>query len=163
MVDRRRSLVKATLWGVVGAAVAYFFDPDQGRTRRTRTRDQVMAVFRRGSTRAERARRRAGARAQGLAHTATALGGEEQIPPNDAALTQKVRSEVFAGLDVPKDKVNINAEDGVVYLRGEVESPDQISALEQAARKVTGVVDVRNLLHTPGAPAPNAADVRETP
>ena len=45
--------------------------------------------------------------------------------------------------------MDVNAEDGVVYLRGEVESPDLVAELEQATRNVHGVRKVENLLHTP--------------
>ena len=50
---------------------------------------------------------------------------------------------------VPKGQVDVNAEDGVVFLRGEVESPDLVAELEKATRKVHGVREVENLLHTP--------------
>jgi osmotically-inducible protein OsmY len=39
-------------------------------------------------------------------------------------------------------------------LRGEVDSPELIDDLVVRARKVQGVQDVENLLHTPGQPAP---------
>jgi osmotically-inducible protein OsmY len=44
----------------------------------------------------------------------------------------------------------------VVTLRGQVDTPDLIEELERQTRKVTGVRDVENLLHTPDTPAPNA-------
>ena len=69
---------------------------------------------------------------------------------DDVTLTRKVETEIFRGADAPKAQVNINAENGVVFLRGQVKNPDQIKALETAARKVDGVKDVNNLLHTPG-------------
>jgi osmotically-inducible protein OsmY len=55
---------------------------------------------------------------------------------------------------VPKGQINVNAENGVIVLRGEVEEPDLIRDLEQKTRKVQGVQEVENLLHTPGTPAP---------
>jgi osmotically-inducible protein OsmY len=50
--------------------------------------------------------------------------------------------------------VNVNVENGVVYLRGEVEQPDMIEDLEKRANKVQGVREVENLLHLPATPAP---------
>jgi osmotically-inducible protein OsmY len=50
---------------------------------------------------------------------------------------------------VPKGQININAENGVVFLRGQVEDPELVEALEARVRKVRGVKDVENLLHTP--------------
>jgi len=71
-------------------------------------------------------------------------------------LAHKVETIIFRDADVPKGQINVNAVDGVVYLRGEVEQPDMIRELEEAARAVQGVREVENLLHTPGAPAPTA-------
>jgi osmotically-inducible protein OsmY len=48
----------------------------------------------------------------------------------------------------------VNAQDGVIQLRGEVQTPDQIRDLETKTRKVSGVRDVENLLHVQGQPAP---------
>jgi hypothetical protein len=53
-----------------------------------------------------------------------------------------------------KSDVDVNAQYGVIVLRGEVDSDDQIAALLSALRGVDGVTDVRNLLHTPGTPVP---------
>jgi osmotically-inducible protein OsmY len=38
--------------------------------------------------------------------------------PDDAALARKVETELFRDADVPKGDINVNAEDGVVFLRG---------------------------------------------
>jgi osmotically-inducible protein OsmY len=44
----------------------------------------------------------------------------------------------------------VQALDGVVELRGQVDDPAAIDQLETRTRNVTGVRDVRNLLHLPG-------------
>jgi hypothetical protein len=49
----------------------------------------------------------------------------------------------------------------VVVLRGEVESPDQMTGLAQLALKVPGVEGVQNLLHLPEEPPPNKEAARE--
>jgi osmotically-inducible protein OsmY len=59
---------------------------------------------------------------------------------------------------VPKGQINVNVEDGVVYLRGELEQPDLIEDLGAQARKVQGVLGVENLLHVPGAEASGKAE-----
>ena len=86
---------------------------------------------------------------RGLRHRVTHLREQPKPQPNDATLVAKVESEVFRDARVPKGQVDVNAEDGVVYLRGEVESPDLVAELEQATRNVHGVRKVENLLHTP--------------
>jgi osmotically-inducible protein OsmY len=66
---------------------------------------------------------------------------------NDPTLAHKVESEIFRGDDVPKGSINVNAENGVIYLRGEVSDPEQVERLGKAARSVSGVREVKNLLH----------------
>jgi hypothetical protein len=146
-------MLRILLAGAAGAALSYFLDPDQGRRRRNMARDRVAATFRRGFRRLARAGRAAAAEAYGLTQKATHLTPEDPFPPNDATLAHKVESEVFRDPDIPKGQININAEGGVIVLRGELERPEQINAVEAAVRRVPGVRDVENLLHLPGTPA----------
>jgi osmotically-inducible protein OsmY len=67
--------------------------------------------------------------------------------PDDATLVDKIRSEIFRDVDVPKGQININVEKGKVVLRGEVDQPELIEQLVDRTRKVHGVEDVENLLH----------------
>jgi hypothetical protein len=138
-----------------GALAMYFFDPNLGRTRRAKFSDQLAGLFRRGARRAERTGRHVAAEAYGAKQKLAHLGTPESPPPNDAALVAKVESEAFRRADFPKGSINVNAEDGIIFLRGELQDEKQISDLEQRVRKVTGVVDVRNLLHLPGQAPPN--------
>jgi osmotically-inducible protein OsmY len=73
---------------------------------------------------------------------------------DDATLKNKVESELFRPADSPKGRVIVNAQHGVVQLRGEVDSPDLIEDLVQKTRSIQGVREVENLLHVPGTPAP---------
>jgi transcriptional regulator of aromatic amino acid metabolism len=59
---------------------------------------------------------------------------------------------------VDKGKLNVDVSDAIVVLRGEVKSPDRMRALENAVRRIPGVLDVRSLLHLPRTPAPNVRD-----
>jgi osmotically-inducible protein OsmY len=76
---------------------------------------------------------------------------EERL--NDPALVSKVESEVFRGEEIPKGNISVNAEYGVIYLRGEVPSQDVMDELTTRARAVDGVRAVENLTHLPGEPA----------
>jgi osmotically-inducible protein OsmY len=145
------------LFAAAGAALAYFFDPQSGKRRRHVTVDRIGGFFRRRGRDIGRAGRAVTSEAYGVAKKATHLREEQKPQPNDATLTNKVESEIFRDPDVPKGQVSVNSERGVVYLRGEVESPDLITQLEQAARKVQGVQDVENLLHVPGSKAPQSS------
>ena len=73
-------------------------------------------------------------------------------------LAHKVETELCRDPSIDKERININAEDGVVVLRGELERPEQIRKLEEAVRKVPGVRDVRSHLHLPHTPPPNKQD-----
>lgn len=73
---------------------------------------------------------------------------------DDVTLARKVESEIFRDADAPKGDVVVNAEHGVVFLRGQVKDSEQIKELEKAAQSVDGVKGVETLLHTPGTPAP---------
>jgi osmotically-inducible protein OsmY len=141
---------KTLLSMAAGAAAMYLFDPERGRTRRAKLQDQIGAKFRRGVREAGRKAEYGRGRAEGLRHIASS----ESPPPSDETLTAKVESEVLSRWNYPKGQINVNTVDGVVELRGTCETTDQIHQLEQDVRKVTGVVDVRNYLHLPEAPAP---------
>jgi osmotically-inducible protein OsmY len=147
-------MLRVLFYGALGAAFAYFFDPDNGRRRRALTRDRVPAAFRGGARRAERLGRTVQSEAYGVAQEAKHAKEEPKPQPDDATLARKVESEIFRDADVPKGQINVNAENGIVVLRGEVEQPELIKDLEKKTRKVQGVREVENLLHTPGTPAP---------
>jgi osmotically-inducible protein OsmY len=67
---------------------------------------------------------------------------------DDVTLARKVETELFRPADAPKGQVSVNVNDGVVELRGELPDQTQIDELGESARKIGGVKDVRNLLHT---------------
>ncbi len=150
------------IWAGLGAALMYFFDPQQGNRRRKMTADRTAGFFRRGLRKGERAGRAVTAEAYGVTQKAKHLR-EDEKDLDDVTLARKVETEIFRAADSPKGQVDVNAVDGVVYLRGEVESPDMIGELEQATRKVSGVKGVENLLHTPGTPAPTTTQESGSP
>jgi osmotically-inducible protein OsmY len=140
-----------TLSGLA-AGLMYFFDSQQGNARRKGLVGRAGGMFRGGLQRGERAGRAVASQAFGVTQKVTHMReGEKDY--DDITLTRKVESEIFRDADAPKGQVDVNVIDGVVYLRGEVEE-DMIKDLERATRKVAGVKDVENLLHTPGTPAP---------
>jgi osmotically-inducible protein OsmY len=134
-----------------GAAGAYFLDSQNGKRRRHVAFDRAKALLRRGAAESERRVRYATGVAKGAAHKATG-DGAESLPDPD--LANKVRTEIFRDPEAPKGGVSVNAENGTIYLRGEVDSPEQIESLGAKAREVNGVRGVVNLLHLPGEPAP---------
>jgi osmotically-inducible protein OsmY len=141
---------RLALFTAAGAALAYFFDPQSGRRRRHVTADRAAASVRHLGKRARRLAHRVTADLRAARIKAEHREEEPKPQPNDATLVQKVESEVFRDHSIPKGRINVNAENGVVVLRGQVESPDLVQHLESAVRDVHGVRDVRNLLHVAG-------------
>ncbi len=127
----------------LGAALSYFFDPENGKRRRKVTADRLAALMRRHGGRLMKG---TGSQAHALKQKATHLREEPKPQPDDVTLARKVETEIFRDADVPKGKINVNAENGKVVLRGEVESPEMIEDLVSKARKVQGVQDVESLL-----------------
>jgi osmotically-inducible protein OsmY len=139
----------------LGAGLTYFLDPQQGRRRRAMARDRIAGFFRRRAREGERLGRSASAQAEGFVQKAKHLQEEPKPQPDDVTLTRKVETEIFRDAEVPKGQINVNAENGKIYLRGEVDKPELIKDLEKRARKVQGVAEVENLLHLPGTEAPS--------
>lgn len=149
---RTRRALRGGLAALGGAAAAFFLDPVSGKRRRHVARDKMASLARGVAGRASRTGRYVASTASGKLQGLRS--GGERLPESDQVLSHKVESEVFQSDDIPKGQVSVNAEHGVVVLRGEVKSPDMISELERRVRAVHGVRDVRNLLHVPGTPAP---------
>ena len=141
------------LGALIGALVALFLDPANGKRRRHTLRDRARGLARRSARKTVRLARGTTAEAYGLVQKARHLH-QEPKDYDDATLKAKVETELFRPEGAPKGKVNVNAQNGVVQLRGELESHDLIDELVQRTRKIQGVRDVENLLHTVGEQAP---------
>jgi osmotically-inducible protein OsmY len=161
-VERRKRLLWLAAGGAVGAALTALLDPVRGKARRARIRDQGAAFLRRRGRTVGRLGRKVGSDLQGFRDRQAYGRSGEYVAPNDETLQQKVESEVLGRADVPKGSIVLNAEDGVIVLRGELDTQDQIDHVESLVRKVDGVLDVENLLHIKGSPPPNKADVWPT-
>jgi osmotically-inducible protein OsmY len=147
----------------IGALVQYLRDPQQGRTRRARLKDQAAARARRPVREAGDLVRKkskvARDRVTGIAHEATTRDAH-RVPDDDIALVNKVRSEALGGEDWRPYTINVDAVEGVVTLRGVLDRQDQIEAAEHAVRGVPGVVRVESYLHLPGEQPRNVQAAR---
>jgi osmotically-inducible protein OsmY len=157
-------MFKLFLGAAMGAAAAWFLDPNDGSRRRNTVRDRTMKYARKGKDEAARKATYAGSTIKGKATTAAPGTSREPVGErlNDPALQAKVESEIFREPDTPKGKVSVNVEDAIVYLRGEIEDRATVERLREAAAKVDGVRGVENLLHLPGEPAPTKDDSSQT-
>jgi osmotically-inducible protein OsmY len=150
---RKMLAIVGGVGAAIGALLAFSFDRERGRRRRKLAVDRMRGFFNRRARQAGRAGRAVGAEVYGVAMKATHLRERPKPQPDDATLARKVETEIFRPADAPKATVSVNAEKGVVYLRGEVQRPELIEELVEKTRKVQGVRRVENLLHLPGAPA----------
>ncbi len=155
-IDARRRLAAGAgaLLGAftVGVMAEYFlFDRRHATGRRHIARERGVAIVRRRSRAAVRRAKYLEGVAEGVAHRAAHAvpvrnGHREAL--DDVSLAQKVESVAFREAGVSKAHVSINAENGVVYLRGRLESEREIEELVRAAAAVEGVARVESMLHT---------------
>jgi osmotically-inducible protein OsmY len=118
---------------------------------------RAAGTLRGGARRLSRVGRGAGSF---IAGKASAVVNRSRSPKDldDRTLKSKVESEIFRSEDAPKGAVDVQVVDGVVELRGQVKRPEDKKELEEEARAIPEVRDVRNLLHLPNTPAPGRAD-----
>jgi osmotically-inducible protein OsmY len=143
----------------LGALLEYFLDSTAGRRRRHRVRDRAVSRMRRSERRAVRRARSAKSHAISTVRRTVNAGRRHNEPVDDATLADRVESEVFRRAHVPKARINVNVEDGIVFLRGVAEREEEIARIRAVAERIPGVRGVENLLHTPGTP-PSASRPR---
>ena len=153
----RFTMIVAGLSAAAAAVVTFFLDPDRGRGRRSQTIDRIGGLLRGAGRKARRVGRGARAETAGMVEAAQHVGADAGEPENDAVLAHKVESELFRDPAIPKGRMNINAENGVVVLRGTADSQAQIEDITNRVRAISGVRDVQNLLHLPDEPAPDSS------
>ena len=135
-----------------GVLLALFADPVSGRRRRAMARDKAGAYGRRSTRQVA-----AGGRAvrSGVQARKAQLAHRRPIDRDydDATLVDHVRSEL--GRDpLAHQGILVSAAEGVVQLRGEVESERDVEELVERTERINGVRAVENLLHVPGTRAP---------
>jgi osmotically-inducible protein OsmY len=140
-----RTVFTFALGAATGAAAARLLTPTNGRKAASAASSAASAA----STQAHHTANAA----KGVAHAVTPHRHE---PMDDMTLADRVRSEIFRDHEAPKGGVSVDVQAGVAYLRGEVPDGDWVERFGKAARKVTGIDGVKNLLHTPGTPTPAA-------
>ena len=79
-------------------------------------------------------------------------------PIDDITLAHKVESELFRRTGLPKGGISVNAEDGVVFLRGVIDREEDSARMEAATRRIAGVRNVEFVKGTIEAvPLPDAS------
>ena len=134
----------------IGAAVAvamYLLDPDRGRSRRAKLSDQAAALARKAEEKARAQAEYQKGVVQGLAHDLT-----EPFRPepdfDDQTLRQKVKSQAIGRWDGPKNDVEVDVDNGVVTLKGNVD-PEKVDRLIRLVKGIPGVASVNDQLSVP--------------
>jgi osmotically-inducible protein OsmY len=120
-----------------GGAIGYLLDPDRGRSRRARLRDQTKSQIRTTSESLKNRLEYQRGVARGIMHDLTApLGPQRQY--TDDTLLQKVKSEALGHWD-HEGTVDVDIRDGLVMLTGRVDSETGRDRLIELIRAVDGV------------------------
>jgi osmotically-inducible protein OsmY len=148
MLRSTRKFVKGAL---VGAAAAYVLDPDQGRARQARLRDQLLAVAGRATRWAGRRSRYTAGRVKGRVARSIGLGHGATV--NDSVLDERVRT-MLRNQPVATDHLTTEVVEGVVRVRGEIASEADGRMVRAALAAEPGVQHVEDLMHLPGQVPP---------
>jgi osmotically-inducible protein OsmY len=139
----------------IGAGAQYLLDPQRGRSRRARLRDQTAARVR--HWRRESERRASYQRGRQAGEEARAAGAGTFHPRSDVQVAEHLH-EAIARLNFPTFDVTVEVADSVATVRGQVTSDDQRREILETISQQPGVDSVTSWLHLPGEPAPNKAD-----
>ena len=69
---------------------------------------------------------------------------------SDATITAKVKSKFAGDPEVRAMNIDVDTQDGIVYLIGRVKDQSERAEAEKIARDTHGVVDVKNMLEIVG-------------
>jgi osmotically-inducible protein OsmY len=133
--------------GAAAAAAMYLLDPDRGRSRRAKLSDQAAGLARKAEEKTRAQAEYQKGVMQGLAHDLT-----EPFRPepdfDDETLRQKVKSEAIGRWDGPKSDVDVEVNEGVVTLKGNVDT-EKADRLIRLVKGVPGVASVNDRLSVP--------------
>jgi len=130
-----------TLRGLVlGAGIAYLFDPQNGKGRRAKLVDRTGRLVGRLGRLAARRSRFAKGQLHGL--VAPLHQDDASRATDDGTVLQRIRSEALRDVGLSTSEVDVTVADGVATLRGEVGSASLVDDLVDRVRLVPGVRDV---------------------
>ena len=131
------ALTKMAAVGIGSALIAYLFDPERGKGRRAKLRDQTKSRIRKAQDAARRQVEFQSNRVMGLAHEM--MSDDASSEPDDELIRQKVKSEVIGPAQLPS--VEVDVRNGVVTITGDIDDA-QYRDLAMEIRKISGVESV---------------------
>jgi len=87
---------------------------------------------------------------------------EAKTGASDSWITSKTKIALFADDRVKGRQVHVETKDGVVYLRGKVDTPEAKAAAVEIAQKVEGVKSVKDDLQVVAEPARKAVEAKDS-
>lgn len=159
-MQRRRArggASRAVLGAAVGAGISFFFDPAQGRRRRTLLQQGVARRVRDTIELAGKARRDLAHRTSGF--FAELRAARAEAPVGDRVLRDRVRARIGRVVANPGDIV-VEARDGCVVLRGRIYESERNDLVSEAAG-VRGVRSVAAELDARAGEAPIPPSARQ--
>lgn len=137
-----------TIAAGIGAALAYLFDPDRGRSRRAKLADQSAARARDVVETAKAKAEYQKGVAKGVIHEAKdSLRPEQDY--DDRTLLQKVKSEAL-GYWPESGSIEVDITEGMVRVSGSVANESDRERLIEMIRKVEGVGLIDDRLRVEG-------------
>jgi hypothetical protein len=135
---------------MLGAGVAYLFDPTEGKRRRRVLLDRTASVGRKLARFGAKRTRFTLGRLRGLVARARRIGSRPATP-DDATVQRRIRSEAFREAGVATKDVEVRVESGVATLEGSVVGSSLAEDLVQEVRRVPGVREVESKIrvHAP--------------
>jgi len=134
------ALAKMAAVGVGSALIAYLFDPERGKGRRSRLSDQTRSRFRKVQDAARQQMEYQSNRLKGLAYELKPDGTPADL--GDDLIRQKIKSEVIGPAQLAN--VEIDVRNGVVTISGDLED-SEYRRLARDIAKVPGVESVDQL------------------
>lgn len=151
---KRGSKLSFLLTMTAGAALAYFMDLNQGTRRRHIAQDKLGKWLRLLGSRSGKVVELVGNKAYGTVME-TVPHQRDNPNPDDKTLKDRVESEIFRDTRTSRENININVVNGIVEIRGEQPTQQDIDDLVNRVRSIPDVRGVHNYLHLPNTPAPN--------
>ena len=142
---------------ILGAALAYFLDPQNGTRRRNTMMQQLGGLIGGFGGNSQTAMRYVAGKTYGVVQE-TVPHPRDNPNPDDQTLRDRVESEVLRNPKWKQSDVIFNVVNGSVELRGELQTPQDIDDLINTVKSVPDVKGVNSYLHLPHTVAPNKID-----